>query len=566
LGLRHRAAIGVTEESDAIAVVVSEERGAVSLAHNGGLIRNLDAKRLERMLKSFYQPVGKRSWPRWRVWLRRRLRELEPKTVLRWISSSASLMLLASLLAALVWLVAVEEHDPTIEEWYAQTVPVTLTELPRGMVTVDEVDERVQVKLRAPQSVWRSLGADDFEATAHLAGLAAGSHSVPIQIKLGREPSRVVSIQPEVVELALEPKVERVARARVQVEGRPALGYLTQRPIVEPREVTVAGPSSYVTKVVEAVARVSVRNADSDVEEELRLQPQDADGQLVPYVTLMPEVADVRVPVELSGYYRPMAVKAVLEGQVEPGYHIVDISIEPPTVTVFGTPDAMAELPGYVETESIDLEGAQDDIVVRPALNAPPYITVVTGREPLKVEIEIEAIKSSQTMEIAPELQGLSPGLTVTTSLDPVEVILGGPLVLLEGLDTSDVRVVLDLFNVPAGSHQIEPLAIVPEGLTAQSISPPLLQIEISTAPNPLCANMSETTLLPSLEYNREQRRVNECLEMKQVYQTQKLCLPQSGGGLQPKRSCASWKKRMPVPNRVNSVRCCDGKGYTRRI
>lgn len=55
LGLRHRAALGITEETDAIAVVVSEERGTISVAHNGRIIRDLDPDRLERILRTFYQ-------------------------------------------------------------------------------------------------------------------------------------------------------------------------------------------------------------------------------------------------------------------------------------------------------------------------------------------------------------------------------------------------------------------------------------------------------------------------------------------------------------------------------
>jgi len=73
LGLRHRAAIGVTEESDAIAVVVSETRGSISIAHNGRIIRNLDAKRLEAVLHAFFQPVLERAWPRWSARLRQML-------------------------------------------------------------------------------------------------------------------------------------------------------------------------------------------------------------------------------------------------------------------------------------------------------------------------------------------------------------------------------------------------------------------------------------------------------------------------------------------------------------
>jgi diadenylate cyclase len=52
LGSRHRAALGVTEENDAVAIVVSEETGGVSLILDGALERNLDAERLRARLKS----------------------------------------------------------------------------------------------------------------------------------------------------------------------------------------------------------------------------------------------------------------------------------------------------------------------------------------------------------------------------------------------------------------------------------------------------------------------------------------------------------------------------------
>jgi diadenylate cyclase len=50
LGTRHRAAIGITEETDALVVVVSEETGNISLAFKGRLSRGLDGERLTRML------------------------------------------------------------------------------------------------------------------------------------------------------------------------------------------------------------------------------------------------------------------------------------------------------------------------------------------------------------------------------------------------------------------------------------------------------------------------------------------------------------------------------------
>ncbi len=56
MGLRHRAALGISEVSDAIAVVVSEETGVISIAHSGRMIRRLDVERLENILVAFYNP------------------------------------------------------------------------------------------------------------------------------------------------------------------------------------------------------------------------------------------------------------------------------------------------------------------------------------------------------------------------------------------------------------------------------------------------------------------------------------------------------------------------------
>ncbi len=57
MGLRHRAALGSSEASDAVVIVVSEETGSISVAQSGRLIRGLDSDRLENMLIALFQPV-----------------------------------------------------------------------------------------------------------------------------------------------------------------------------------------------------------------------------------------------------------------------------------------------------------------------------------------------------------------------------------------------------------------------------------------------------------------------------------------------------------------------------
>jgi diadenylate cyclase len=68
LGLRHRAALGISEVSDAVCVVVSEQSGAISISHAGRMIRHIDPERLENILSAFFRPDT--TTPQ-RIWLQR---------------------------------------------------------------------------------------------------------------------------------------------------------------------------------------------------------------------------------------------------------------------------------------------------------------------------------------------------------------------------------------------------------------------------------------------------------------------------------------------------------------
>ncbi len=61
LGTRHRAALGLSEEADALAIVVSEETGSISLAVNGRMTPNLEIPTLQEMLESYLEEKGEYS-------------------------------------------------------------------------------------------------------------------------------------------------------------------------------------------------------------------------------------------------------------------------------------------------------------------------------------------------------------------------------------------------------------------------------------------------------------------------------------------------------------------------
>ncbi len=406
------------------------------------------------------------------------------KAAARWLLTNLPLALLAMLLAVLTWVTAAEEADPINTDRFLQVIPVEMNGLAEGMVIVGEVDAWTQVTIRAPESVWDGLSADDFSASIDLTGLGVGTYHVPINVTISEErsPSELVLIEPQTVAVELQRRTARTVPVNVQVKGEPALAYSAQTTVVTPTAVTISGPGTYVSRVVETSVETSVQDAETDVEEVLALQPLDADGQVVPYVKVTPAVAHVRVPIEIKEDFRTLTVKPVREGLIAYGYTITGFSVYPESVTVSGAPEIIAALPGFIETQPISVEGAQDDVVAHPPFNVPTDVALLPGQQ-VTVTYHVEAIQSSLTIEITPTLQNLASGFTATVSPETVEVFLSGPLPQLEAMQASDVRVVVELFELEADTYQIVPQVVVPDGVTNHSILPSVVQVEIAVAP-----------------------------------------------------------------------------------
>ena len=73
MGLRHRAALGISEESDAVSLVVSEETGSISIAHAGQMIRRIEAEQLAGILRAFFKPTENTSRHAWLARILQRL-------------------------------------------------------------------------------------------------------------------------------------------------------------------------------------------------------------------------------------------------------------------------------------------------------------------------------------------------------------------------------------------------------------------------------------------------------------------------------------------------------------
>jgi len=169
-------------------------------------------------------------------------------------------------------------------------------------------------------------------------------------------------------------------------------------------------------------------------------------------------------------------------------------------VVVFSAnPELVNSLPGYVETQPIDLTGKDSNFDVLVDLNLPPGISVV-GDTKVLVQISIEVIKSSLSISLPVEMIGLAPGLQAVSIPAVVDVILSGPVPILNVLGPADVRVTVDLSGYGVGTYQLTPkVNVLPDQLQLASLLPGTTTVIITSAPTPTPLGTPNGTVTPTL-------------------------------------------------------------------
>ncbi|MBM4430757.1 MAG: hypothetical protein FJ026_10495, partial [Chloroflexi bacterium] len=297
---------------------------------------------------------------------------------------------LALFLAVVVWVVATYEKEPPRSDFLPSSVPLQVLDLGSELVISNALPPGVRVKVRALASTWEQLRAEDFQATLDLLNLDSGEHDLPVNVTTLLKRVAIVGVEPARVTVNLQEIAERRVRVRVRVLDQESipLGYVSRLPLVEPEQITIQGPKTAVNQVAEAVIEVSLRNVRDTVVRQEATVLLDAAGNRVQGLTQSPSTVSVRVVVERQLGYRDVTVRALTTGSPAAGYWISNISAEPALVTVYGQPAVIEELPGYLDTEAIDLQDARTDVVKRVTLELPEGVLVLgdgSGREGILV-------------------------------------------------------------------------------------------------------------------------------------------------------------------------------------
>lgn len=385
---------------------------------------------------------------------------------------------IALALSTFLWGWIAQMTDPIVTRNYRE-MEIEVPSLEDSKVIVTTLPS-VIVQVEGPESEFDDLNRTDMRVYLDTSSVEGpGEYRLPLIVEAPDTSARI-SAEPGQVQVQIDELVSNLMPLQAQ-STLPEDDPRTISEIVpEVSQVTVSGPSSAVERVSEVVLPVSLDNRNESFTDIFTPYAIDANGQRVSEVEVLPTQISTLVEIESRG--KVISVIPVVNGAPAEGFSVQQRAVIPDTIVVDGPPDALDSLL-FINTLPVDITGASDNVSEMVGLaDLPLGVSVVDPVEGLvEVRVALEDISSSaQTLSNLP-VTAVNVPEGVSASIEPrtIAITVDGPGTTLAEMESSDVRVVVDVGGLEPGTHELTPQVFLPQGVTWTSTTPETVVVTI---------------------------------------------------------------------------------------
>lgn len=228
LGLRHTAALGLSERSDALCIVVSEEKGTISVAREEKIQEVANASALAAVLESFYTskaPVKK------------------PAPIALWLKENTKEKIIAIVLTCILWLMFGYQRESIRRDF---TLPIEYLNVPPEWVIEEPKIADAKVTLTGPSQAFQLLNTETLKISLNLSQIQEGKQEIALTRDMISTPFNlsVVAIKPGRITIAASKFIRVSVPIDVITENTPDPRVTVQKITASPSSVRVLVPGS----------------------------------------------------------------------------------------------------------------------------------------------------------------------------------------------------------------------------------------------------------------------------------------------------------------------------------
>ena len=378
----------------------------------------------------------------------------------RWLVKKNTLVFI-SLIISIIAFLAIDNKSITLIDSYAEKLYDQKVEAIYNTETyvVEGLPETVDVTLIGRKiDMYLAKQLSNGYITVDISNLKEGTHKVPINYE-GNINSIDYELDPSTVNITIYPKASTTKTATIDTINKETLDtkLAVSQVTIDKTEIIIKGAEHIIEKVANVRALVDIRKlvdpaAGVMTLEEVPLIAYDTNGKVVE-VEMVP--SKVTATINIESHYKEIPIKVIPVGEVQFGKAISSITSSVAKVTVYGSQEVIKQIeyfPIEVEVEKLSTNKEFNVSLVAPegirALSVKATkISITLGEEITKEikNIQIETINLDSNYKA-----------TAVNSVTKTNIIVKGTKEVLDTIDETKVKAIVDLTGYKEGDHEVE--------------------------------------------------------------------------------------------------------------